>query len=408
MFHSIFLEQSMRNTIFSSSPAMRSKRIREITARERLSCSPFPAMRSERTREGNGERVGDWTRGVRWVLLLIALGSPVSAQGVKKIRVVKKPALAVITVTPRSSSEVAGGVFTLGEIADFSGKDAALIQKLRAVEVGTSPLPGLSRSLSPGDIVVKLRACHLETAQVALTGPPAMEIRRAHVSLESAALVKAALEAARPLLSEIPDATLEAENPPQNLNLPTGKMVLVPGACKGRAENGLVFVPIAIQVDGKPFQTVEIALRAHRMARIVIANRQLEPGDILMADDVSLAKMDVILSGKRGLTTTKAAVGKRVKRRILNDAPLAASDLETPPAVLANAEITIQFVFGAVQVTALARTLQAGAIGDTIRVQTVDTHTVLDAVIINSHTARMIETGPETEPALEPQTDEGT
>ena len=398
MFHSTLLKQSMRNAIFSPFSA-RNKRIREIYRKGAPLSLPLPCERSERTREGG--------RGVRFALLLLAFAPPVSGQGVKKIRAVKKPALAVITVTPRSSSEVAGGVFTLGEIADFSGKDTALIQKLRAVEVGTSPLPGLSRSLSPGDIVVKLRACHLETAQVALTAPPAMEIRRAHVSLASAALIKAALEAAKPLLSELPDATLEAENPPQNLNLPTGKMVLVPGACKGRAENGLIFAPIAIQVDGKLFQTVEIALRAHRMARVVIANRQLEPGDILMADDVSLAKMDVILSGKRGLTTTKAAVGKRVKRRILNDAPLAASDLETPPAVLANAEITIQFTFGAIQVTALARTLQSGAIGDTIRVQTADTHTTLEAVIINSHTARMVETetAPESAPEPEPPTE---
>ena len=324
-------------------------------------------------------------------LLLLALGSPTSAQRMKKVSAAKRPALTVVTVTPRNTSEVAGGIFTLGEIADFSGGDAELIRRLRAVEVGTSPLAGQSRSLFPGDIVVKLRACHLETTQVHLAAPPAMEIRRASVSLASAALVKAALDAAKPLLSELPDATLEAENPPQSLNLPTGKMTLLSGACKGRPENGLIFVPIAIAVDGKPFQTVEIALRAHRMARVVVANRQLEPGDILSADDVSLAKIDVILSGKRGLTLTKEAVGKRVKRRVLNDAALAANDLETPPAVLANTEITVQFFYGSVQVTALARTLQSGAVGDTIRVQMTDTRKELDVVITGSRTARLAE-----------------
>lgn len=341
---------------------------------------------------------------------LLISGAPVFAQSVKKTQGakksasgVKKAALVMITVTPRVRSEVAGGVFTLGEIADFSGKDAALTAKLRAVEVGTSPLPGLSRSLSPGDIIVRLRANHLETAQVTLTAPPAMEISRAHIGLESAALVKAATEAARPLLSEMPDAVLNAENPPQNLNLPTGKMVLVVGACKGRPENGAIFVPIAIQVDGKPFQTVEITLRVHRLMRVVIANRQLEPGDILTLDDVSLAKVDVISTANHLLTTTRPAIGKRVKRRILNEAPLAASDLETPPAILANTEVTIQFIYGAVQVTAMARTLQSGAIGETIRVQTTDTRKELDAVIVNSHTVRMVETAQSDDPAPEPE-----
>ena len=349
-------------------------------------CSPFPSEARTLTEGG---------RGVRFAFSLMAFSlccSSVSAQQVKRARIVKKPALAVITVTPRNHSEVAGGVFTLGEIADFSGKDAALVRKLRAVEVGTSPLPGQSRSLSPGDIIVKLRASHLETAQVALSAPPSMEISRAHVGLESATLIKAAMDAAKPLLEEMPDATLSAENPPQNLNLPTGKMTLLAGACKGRAENGAIFVPMAIAVDGKPFQTVEIALRVHRLLRVVIANRQLEPGDILTEDDVSLAKMDVIAGAGRPLTTTKTAIGKRMKRRIASDAPLTASDLEIPPAVLANVEVTIQFNFGAVQVTARARTLQSGAIGETIRVQTTDTRKELDAMIINSHTVRMVET----------------
>ena len=340
-------------------------------------------------------------------LMALVACSPGFAQAGRKAKALKKPAIVLVTVTPRVRSEVAGGVFTLGEIADFFGKDAALIAKLRAVEVGTSPLPGQSRSLSPGDIIVRLRAGHLETAQVMLTAPPSMEISRAHTGLESAALVKAAIEAAKPLLSEMADAILEAENPPQNLSLPTGKMALTAGACKGRAENGALFVPIAIAVDGKPFQTVEIKLQVHRIMRVVIANRQLEPGDILTLDDVSLAKVDVISSAGRLLTTTKPALGKRVKRRILNDAPLAATDLEAPPAVLANTEVTIQFNYGAVQVTALARTLQSGAIGETIRVQTSDTHKELDAIIVNSHTVRMVETGqsddraPETEPQTE-------
>ena len=196
----------------------------------------------------------------------------------------------------------------------------------------------------------------------------------------------------------MPDATLDADNPPQNLNLPVGKMNLVIGACKGRAENGLVSVPIRIEVDGRAFQSVEITLRVHRMMRVVVANRQLEPGDILTLDDVSLAKVDVISTGSHLLTTTKPAIGKRVKRRILNDAPLAITDFETPPAVLANTEVTIQFNYGAIQVTARARTLQAGAIGETIRVQTTDTHKELDAVIVNGHTVRMVDTadaGPE-------------
>ena len=63
-------------------------------------------------------------------LALLAVAAPNFAQSVKKIKAVKKIALALITVTPRIRAEVAGAVFTLGEIAEFSGKDAALIVKI--------------------------------------------------------------------------------------------------------------------------------------------------------------------------------------------------------------------------------------------------------------------------------------
>ena len=52
------------------------------------------------------------------------------------------------------------------------------------------------------------------------------------------------------------------------------------------------------------------------------------------------------------MTSAKLAIGKRVKRRILTDGPISANDLETPPAISINAEITIEYVSGPVQITA--------------------------------------------------------
>ena len=108
------------------------------------------------------------------ILSLLALPalacSPAAAQHsrtTKSKKTASKASVAApVTVTVQAISEVPGGVFTLGEIAQIAGKDKALIKQLSAVEVGTSPLPGLSRDLTPGDITVKLRANHLESSRV--------------------------------------------------------------------------------------------------------------------------------------------------------------------------------------------------------------------------------------------------
>ena len=333
------------------------------------------------------------------ILSLIALSalalSPAAAQHSRtaksKKTASKAPVTAPITVTVRAISEVPGSVFTLGEIAQISGKDKALMKQLSAVEVGTSPLPGLSRDLTPGDITVKLRANRLESRRVTVSAPPLMRISRAHSSLAGSALVKAALDVAKEAIGDLPNTTLEAEAPPENINLPTGKMELRTGANKGGAETGLIRVPIDVLVDGKIAQSVTIAVRVRRTMRVLIANRQLEPNDILTADDVSLAKMDLTPGFARPMTSAKLAFGKRVKRRILTDGPISANDLETPPAISINADITIEYISGPVQITARARALQSGAVGDTIRVFAADTHKELEAVILNRHTVRMIE-----------------
>src|SRR5438309_109855 len=89
-------------------------------------------------------------------------GAPKSQTGGAKVRAARaasgaqtsapktseKPA----SVTVRPNCEVTGPTFTLGEIAEIRSEDAALAAQLAGIEIGASPLPGLSRLINPGDI----------------------------------------------------------------------------------------------------------------------------------------------------------------------------------------------------------------------------------------------------------------
>jgi flagella basal body P-ring formation protein FlgA len=294
-----------------------------------------------------------------------------------------------ITITMRADSEVVRGTFTLGEIADIAGADKALVAQLAAIEIGTSPLPGLSRLLYPGDITVRLRANHLESKRVQVLAPSSMRVTRIGHDVSADQITQAAIVAAQVAIKDIPNATLELIPTTTHVTVPAGKVQILAGAYRGSLEQGTLVVPVSLMVDGQPMQVVDIPLRVHRKAMVLVANRVIEAHEILSATDVSLVLTELPSGFTQPITDLQAAIGKRTTRRIQADMPISATVLETPPAISANDRITIEYAFGPIRITAPGLAHQSGAVGDTIRVYALDTQKELDAVIVNSRTVRI-------------------
>lgn len=314
----------------------------------------------------------------------------------KKSTVTKKPILKPVvtrevTITVRPQSEVIGSWFTLGEIADIKGGDKTLRDRLSAIQVGVSPLPGLSRIIWPGDITVRLRSNKLDIPQLRLDALPETKITRASNSLEADEVTKAALIAGQIAIKDIPDATLEPSQTAQKIVLPTGRLLIVAGGFRGTPESGSITIPVTMVVDGKAVQTVEVALKVRRKARVLLAKRAISPHEILTADDVYLAIAQLPAGFTQPCLDFKDAVGKRTRRNLMADLPISTVNLEIPPAINANDKITIEWIFGTARITAPGLSHQTGFIGDTIRVFATDTKKELDAVVVDSRTVRIMD-----------------
>lgn len=299
------------------------------------------------------------------------------------------PAESRVTVMVRAESTVAGGTFTLGEVADITGSDRTLIKQLAAVPIGTSPLPGLARPMMPGDFTVRLRAAHLEQPNVQVVTPPTIRVSRAANNVASDEITRAALAAAQTAFADRPEITLEPSQAIPNITLPSGKFMLMAGAYRGQGENGTITVPISLLVDGKVVQTVDVPLRVHRKLKAVVARREIQPNELLSPNDVQVLLVELPPGFTQPILDVKAIAGKRARRRLIAESPISAAALETPPAITANAAVTIEYIFGTIHITASGVARQAGAIGETIRIYASDTKKELDAVIVDSHTVRI-------------------
>jgi flagella basal body P-ring formation protein FlgA len=295
-----------------------------------------------------------------------------------------------VTVTVRAMSEVSGETFALGQIAEVTGTDRTLKERVAAVEVGASPLPGLTRPLRYGDILIRLRAGRIDPKQIQLICPDEVRVMRGGDEIppdEMTQAAKAALQAARKDASD--EYSFEAAPLTTKLFTPPGKREYRAGIPRGQFENGAAIVPVAVLVDGKTVKTVDIFFRIRRMVTAVVCARLLDEGTVLTEGDVTVARVELPFGAAAPLTDVQTAVGKRTRRRIPQGQPLIASALEIPPVITAGAKVSVESVVGIVKVTAAGVARESGAVGDRIRVFIPQTKKEVTAIIVDASTVRV-------------------
>lgn len=304
----------------------------------------------------------------------------------------ERPGGASVTVTVKPSPEVAGQTFRLGEIAEIAGDDQQLVEQLRALEIGTSPLPGLTRRLLPADIVVRMRAQRIQPARVHLVSPPQIRIARVGAEIPMDEVAQAAQNALMKSLEGQSDG-IRLEPVAANLRLfvSPGKREYLPGAPRGRIESGLMTVPVAILVDGKPSRNVEVSFKIRRMVTALVAVRTMEIHTALTESDVTLTQVEQAGATLVYLTDPQSVIGKRTTRRIQQGQPITASTLEGNPVVTAGAKVTLESVVGGVRITLPGVARTQGAVGERIRVYAPDTRKELTGVVVDAGTVRVEE-----------------
>jgi flagella basal body P-ring formation protein FlgA len=306
---------------------------------------------------------------------------------------------ASVVVKVHDLSMVAGTQFTLGDIALVTGTSVAQEARARAVVIGISPLPGLVRSLMPGDIIVHLRAAGFKPSSVRVIVPPMVEVQRKAITVSMVDASNVAVKAAQAAVATMPGTTITPDTPAGSVNVPVGKLLLEAGPVSGQADMGTLYVPVAIQVNGETVQTVQITLHVEQQATLVVANHTIAPQDIITASDVSLITVTVPHGFNSPVTTLDAVIGKRATSRISAGMPVPANALQTPPDITAGSVITILCTVGTVRITASGTAEAAGHVGQTIQVYANSTRKMLSGIILDRHTVQLTSSSNEVEGA---------
>lgn len=110
-----------------------------------------------------------------------------------------------------------------------------------------------------------------------------------------------------------------------------------------------------------------------RVARAIVARRQLAPGDLITGDDIELGEVNPLALTTGAIVNLDDAVGKEMKQSIAAGQVVASSALRRPLVVKRGELITVYSVAAGIQVKAAAKALADAALGDVILLQATET-----------------------------------
>lgn len=136
--------------------------------------------------------------------------------------------------------------------------------------------------------------------------------------------------------------------------------------------------PAGVNSGGADIPTVSVLPVLQGPAQVKAA-QNLRSGTVLNASDL-------VVEGDNK-SALDLFVGMELKRAVYAGVVLKPGDVGAPTAIQRNAIVTLEFVRGPLTITTEGRALDAGAMGDTVRVMNLNSKIILTAVVAGSNKA---------------------
>jgi flagella basal body P-ring formation protein FlgA len=143
--------------------------------------------------------------------------------------------------------------------------------------------------------------------------------------------------------------------------------------------SGEAMEPIHLRLAGRVDDTIELP----------VATTRLLAGSVLRADDMHIARVHTSLIHGEVMHRPSDAVGMQVKRQLAAGQPLAVSELTRPAMVQKGATVRMELDSPGIVLTAQGQALEAGAIGERIRVLNPVSRATIEAEVIGPDRVRV-------------------
>lgn len=281
-------------------------------------------------------------------------------------------ALAASPVTLRANIVVAGKMITLGDLFDGAGERAA-------AKVASAPEPG-DRSIFRAEAIAAFaRANGLDWRRP--PGKRIVAIRRASQIVPRDEIID---QLGMALLDRTEFADLEVELADRNLTVHVATDAAATVAVEDLRydfRRGRFSATLLAPANSPQASRIAVKGRAYEVTTIPVLRSHVAAGRLIDAEDIDLRRVRVARLGRNVITDASVIVGKSVRRRLRPGTPLRTGDLREPVAVAKGALVAMIYKTERLLLSAVGKALDAGAIGDTIRVTNTRSRQTIEAVV---------------------------
>jgi flagella basal body P-ring formation protein FlgA len=318
----------------------------------------------------------------RWLMLSLStvalLGVPLGGWG------------APIVISVASEAQVQGPKITLGEVAELQGEPADTVARMRQVILGQAPSAGVERQLSQSSIVTQLKHQGFAVQSVQLQGAPQIRVRRAAQRLDPQPMEAVVRQALSRRLPQTPQRTSVGDiRGLSTVFVPPGPVQYAVTVPERKAWLGPTPFRLAIHVAGKVEKQLHGTAYIATTQEVVSLVRPVAQDEIITADAVSRTQVQVTHPIRQAVTQPQDVIGKRARRSLAGNAPLSTQDVAASPVVHKGDLVRIVLDAPLIKVSTAGEVLEAGKIGDTIRVKNTSSNREVRAQVIDKQTVRI-------------------
>jgi flagella basal body P-ring formation protein FlgA len=278
---------------------------------------------------------------------------------------------AALAASLRTEAVITGDYIKLGDIFD-GAKNADYI-------LGPAPQPGK-------DMILNARTLYKIASSLDVDWSPSSSAEQIIVRREATIIpetdIRDALEEKIASEGVGQKFSLTFTNAPARLILPFGaEPAMDITAFSFNPQNDTFSAVIVAPSAENPVRRAAVSGRIERLVAVPVLTSTLKSGDIIGAADIDYIDMPQSNLPNTILLSDKDIINMTPRRVVNGGKPITVNDLQQPTMVERGEAITIIFENGPLVLTAKGKSLQAGAMGDSVRIANTDSNKNLQGIV---------------------------
>ncbi|MGM0462919.1 MAG: flagellar basal body P-ring formation chaperone FlgA [Fibrobacterota bacterium] len=291
----------------------------------------------------------------------------------------------------RENAEVRGEKIHLSDIADIRGAEKGYLDTLY---VGRAPHPGKIRYISGRDSFSRLKLRDTLENNIQISGAQNTTVLHgADTLLPAEMLPRLHSVLGDSLESESVDISIQESSLRRPVVLSRGKeYTLTLSEIRGRSNRGNCRAVFLFESESYT-QTLSVQVRIEEEAKVPLSTGRYSRGEKIRPENITWERRDISDLHSPPLTRDDFTAVLRAKNTIRPGTVLTQTNAEESPAIVRGEKISLMYRTERMQLSLNARARQDGYVGDIIRVENTQNHTMLTARVVDTGVAEIYKGG---------------